>query len=96
MELVIIARFHAREGKEAAVAEAIAEVAAPTRAEAGCKYFGAYRSMRDPRTHFIVSRWTDEAAFERHTELAHTTKFLERIANLIDHPLDVSRTTQFA
>ena len=96
MEIVIIARFHAREGQEAAVASAISEVATPTKAEPGCKYYGAYSSTRDPRLHFIVSRWTDEAAFEAHAELPHTVRFLERVQPLIDHPLDIARTTQFA
>jgi quinol monooxygenase YgiN len=96
MELVIIARFHAREGMEAAVTAAITEVAAPTKAEPDCKYFGAYRSARDPRLHYIVSRWTDEAAFEHHAELSHTLDFLERVHPLIDHPLDVARAMQFA
>jgi len=96
MELVVVARFHAREGRETAVAQAIAEVAAPTKAEPGCRYYGAYRSKRDPRLFFIVSRWSGEAAFERHAELPHTVRFLECVEPLIDHPLDVSRTEQFA
>ncbi len=33
----------------------------------------------------------DEAAFEYHTELPHTVRFVERIEPLIDHPLDVTR-----
>ena len=36
MELFIFARFHAREGQEDAVAEALREVVAPSREEAGC------------------------------------------------------------
>jgi len=96
MELVIIARFRARQGQEASVAQAISEVALPTKAEPDCKYYGAYRSMREPALFFIVSRWSDEAAFERHAQLPHTVKFLERVEALIDHPLDISRTAQFA
>jgi len=96
MELVVVARFHAREGHEASVAAAIAEVATPTKAEPGCRYYGAYRSKRDPRLFFIVSRWISEAKFESHALLPHTVTFLERVQPLIDHPLDVSRTEQFA
>jgi quinol monooxygenase YgiN len=36
MELFIFARFHARPGHEATVAEALREVIAPTRGEPGC------------------------------------------------------------
>jgi hypothetical protein len=44
------------------------------------------------RAFWIHSRWTDDAAFEVHAELTNTLRFLDRIEQLIDHPLDVSRT----
>lgn len=92
MELFIFARFHAREGHEDDVAAAIRDVVGPTREEPGCLAIGAYRSTSDPRLFFIHSRWTDEAAFERHAKLAHTVRFLGRVQALIDHSLDVNRT----
>ncbi|HUK08803.1 MAG TPA: putative quinol monooxygenase [Stellaceae bacterium] len=92
MELVIFARFHAREGREDEVAAAIREVVPPTRAEAGCRSIEVYGSVRDPRLFYIHSRWIDEAAFEIHAELRHTVRFLEAVQPLIDHPLDVART----
>ena len=91
MELFIFARFHALDGKQDAVASALQEVVSSTRAEPGCRAIGAYRSTRDPRLFYIHSRWVDEAAFERHAELPHTVRFLERVQPLIDHPLDVTR-----
>jgi quinol monooxygenase YgiN len=91
MELFIVARFHAREGQEAAVAQAIALVVPQTRQEPGCAMIEAYRSIRDPRLHFIYSRWVDDAAFELHAELPHTVRFLAEIEPLIDHPLDIAR-----
>jgi quinol monooxygenase YgiN len=93
MELVIFARFHARAGEEAAVALAIREVLVPTSAEPGCVAIHSYRSIRDERLFFIHSRWVDEAAFERHAEEPHTQRFIARVAPLIDHPLDVQRTS---
>jgi quinol monooxygenase YgiN len=41
---------------------------------------------------YIHSRWTGEEAFETHAALPHTVRFLERVEQLIDHPLDVTRT----
>jgi quinol monooxygenase YgiN len=93
MELTIFARFHAREGQADAVASALADVVALSRAEPGCREIAAYRSMRDPLLFYIHSRWSDEAAFDRHAELPHTVQFLARIQPLIDHPLEVTRTT---
>ena len=94
MELFIFARFHARPGNENAVAEAILENLPPSRAEPGCLDIHAFRSIRDPLLFYIHSRWKDEAAFEEHAGLPHTVRLLERVQPLIDHPLDVARTTQ--
>ena len=95
-ELFIFARFHARAGEESAVDEAIRTVIPHSRAEAGCLSIQAFRSTRDARLFYIHSRWVDEAAFERHATLPHTVRFIERVQTLIDHPLDVTRSTAFA
>ena len=94
MEVFIFARFHARPGNEGAVAEALLDVLAPSREEPGCLSIHAFRSMRDPQLFYIYSRWKDEAAFDRHAGLPHTLRFVERVAPLIDHPLDVTRAGQ--
>jgi quinol monooxygenase YgiN len=96
MELFIFARFHAREGHEDAVSEALHEVVAPSREEAGCLGIHAFRSTRDPRLFYIHSCWTDEAAFDLHAELPHTVRFMERVEPLTDHPLDVTRAELIA
>ncbi|MGE5176143.1 MAG: putative quinol monooxygenase [Hyphomicrobiales bacterium] len=94
MELCIIARFHARAGLEEAVSEAMRVGMIPTKEEPGCLSIRHFRSVRDPRLFFIVSRFRDEAAFERHAELPHTVRFLEEVEPLIDHPFDIHRTEQ--
>jgi quinol monooxygenase YgiN len=93
MELFIFARFHAREGNEAAVAAALRDVVVPSRAEPGCLAINAFRSIRDPRLFYIHSRWIDGTAFDIHAELPHTLAFLRQVEALIDHPLEVTRTT---
>jgi quinol monooxygenase YgiN len=90
-ELAIFARFHARAGHEAAVAEALLEVLGPTQQEPGCLEIHAFRATRDPQLFWIHSRWVDEAAFDAHARLPHTVRFVARVEALIDHPLDVSR-----
>jgi quinol monooxygenase YgiN len=96
MELSIFARFHAREEQEDAVAAALREVTPASRAEAGCLFIEAYRSIRDPRLFHIHSRWVDEAAFELHAGLPHTVRFLGRVQTLVDQPLEVSRARPLA
>jgi quinol monooxygenase YgiN len=65
MEIHIFARFHARAGNETAIAEALAEVLAPTHDEPGCLGIQAFRSIRDSQLFYIHSRWINEEAFER-------------------------------
>jgi quinol monooxygenase YgiN len=96
MELYIFARFHAREGEEAAVAAALRNVIVPTRSEPGCLAIDAFRSIRDPSLFYLHSRWIDEAAFDIHAELPHTVAFLQRVEPRVDHPLEVTRTTLLA
>jgi quinol monooxygenase YgiN len=91
MELFIFARFHAREGKEAALAAVLRGQIRFARGEPGCLMIDAYGSTRDPRLFYIHSRWADDAAFEVHAELPNTVRFLDRVQPLIDHSLDVTR-----
>ena len=96
MELFIFSRFHASPGLESAVEEALRDVVGPSREEPGCLSINAFRSTRDPRLFYVHSRWIDEAAFDTHAELPHTVKFIERVASLIDHMVDVTRTELIA
>ncbi|HUI86079.1 MAG TPA: putative quinol monooxygenase [Nitrososphaerales archaeon] len=90
-ELFIIARFHAREGQEGAVAEALRSEVLSSRADPGCLSHEAYRSVRNPRLFFIESHWVDDAAFETHIGLPHTVQFAESIQLMIDHELEPIR-----
>lgn len=94
MELFIFARFRARAGNEATVADALRDVLAPSREETGCLSIHAFRSIRDPQLFYIHSRWKDEAAFDHHAGLPHTRRFIERVEALIDHALDITRAEQ--
>ena len=92
MELIIFARFHAREGKEAAVEAELRDAIARVRKEPGCLGMEVYRSVRDSRLFFLHSRWVNEAAFDKHVERPETNQFVDRVQPLIDHPFDVTRT----
>jgi quinol monooxygenase YgiN len=96
MALFLFARFHAREGNEGAVERALAKVVEPSREEVGCIEIHAYRSTHDSRLFYIHSRWKDEAAFEIHAVLPHTTHFIENIESLVDQPVEISRAHRIA
>ena len=91
MELFIFGRFHACPGDESAVENALRNVVAQSREDAGCLSIQAFRSARDSRLFYIHSRWVNEAAFDIHAGLPHTVRFIEQVQPLIDQPLDVTR-----
>jgi len=96
VERFVFVKLHAREGEEKAVEEAMWEVAAPSREEAGCLSFHLFRSVRDTCLFYIHSRWVDDAAFEKHSVLAHTERFLKKVDMLLDQPREATRTEMLA
>jgi quinol monooxygenase YgiN len=93
-ELYVFVRFHALPEREAAVEALLREILPPTRAEPGNLSIHAFHSVRDSHEFYIHSRWRDEAAFDVHSTLPHTRRFIESIGPLLDHELKVSRTLQ--
>jgi quinol monooxygenase YgiN len=49
-----------------------------------------------PRRSARSCRYRDEAAFELHATLSHTVRFIERVRDLIDNPLEVDRSYPIA
>ncbi|HEY4112689.1 MAG TPA: antibiotic biosynthesis monooxygenase [Rhizomicrobium sp.] len=95
MELHTFVRFHARQGNEEAVAQAMRDSADDVRGEEGCVFIEYHRGVRDPRMFYIHSCWKDEAAFQVHADLPHTVRFLDGVLPLLDHDLDLTRTRPF-
>ncbi len=93
-QLFVFGRFHAREGSEDALAEAVRKVIIASRQEAGCLGIHGFRSIRAPRFFYIHSRWVDEAAFDKHADLPHTVEFIKRVEQLTAQ-LDVTRAQMF-
>jgi quinol monooxygenase YgiN len=91
MEIFIFARFHARPAKAAALEQALSEVTTATRTEAGCLKIHAFRSTRDPQVFYIHSHWKDEAAFDIHSKLPHTVRFITQAEQLVDHEIQAQR-----
>ena len=96
MEQFVFVRLQARAGEESAVEEAMREVMGPTREEPGCLSFHLFRSVRETRLFYIHSKWADGAAFQKHAELPHTKRFLEKVDALLEEPRQVARTEMIA
>lgn len=76
MPFHFLVHFEPRPGMEAAFRAALLRVTEPTRAEAGCLSYHAFESVREPVAFAVHSEWVDEAAFETHSRMAHTVRFV--------------------
>jgi quinol monooxygenase YgiN len=94
--LHIFARFEPKPGNEQQVLEELKRVIEPTRAEPGCMRVNLFESTQEPRVWFIHSSWMDERAFDRHVDLPHTKRLVERCDELLVQPIRAARTTQIA
>src|SRR5438046_1453188 len=64
------------EPTKAAFREQLLRVIEPSGQEPGCLRMDVFESVRQPYVFAIHSEWTDEAAFELHSSLSHTTHFI--------------------
>jgi quinol monooxygenase YgiN len=70
-------------GKAAEFREELLRVVELTRQEKGCVSIYAYESVREPTAFGIYSEWVDEAAFNLHTRMPHTVRFISAAEQLL-------------
>jgi quinol monooxygenase YgiN len=80
MAYVVCAHWRAKEDREGRLAEVIAEMAPPSRAEPGNRFYQAHRSPEDPRLFFLYEQYDDEAAYEAHMSSEHFTRLVKQEA----------------
>ena len=71
MAYVVTAKWTAKEGEEQAVAEAVRNLAGPSRAEPGILVYQAHRDPGDPRVFFFYEQYTDPDAYQAHLASEH-------------------------
>jgi len=75
MPFVLSVKWTAKAGEEAAVEQALRQLAEPTRAEPGCLMWQPHRDPDDPRVFFIYEQYADRAAYEAHGAAEHFERF---------------------
>ena len=84
--------FEPLPGMETAFRQELLRVAEASRAEPGCLAIHVFESLREPFVFAIHSQWADEAAFELHSQLPHTVRFLRAAEKLLNHPVQGLRS----
>ena len=70
-----------------------AELAAASKAEAGCVFYHSVQSGADPREHVFMECWKDQEAIDIHNATEHFTRIVPQFAALFDGPEDVKLYT---
>jgi quinol monooxygenase YgiN len=79
-----IARINTLAGQEDAVAAALKELVAPSRAEEGCILYDACRMVEDRTQLLVLEEWASEEALEAHMKTPHFRGFLAKIGEALD------------
>ena len=71
MAYVVTAKWTSKEGEEEAVAEAVRNLLAPSRAEPGILFCQPHRDPENPRVSFFYEQYSDPTAYEAHVASDH-------------------------
>lgn len=96
-QVELIVEILAKKGREAELREAVLELAGETHAESpGPVRFDLGEDPADARKFSGHEIWASQADLDRHAELVHTRRFLERARQLVEDPEQVLRVTRWA
>lgn len=87
--LTVIARLHAKPGKEAALRRALLDLIAPTRREAGCLSYDLHESITEPGLFFFYESWKNEEALSLHFQTSHILELQKKSGELLAEPLEL-------
>lgn len=92
----MVAQLEARPGKEAELKAALAGLAAPTRAVAGCVAWELYDDPQNPARFLTVELWADGAALAVHMDTPHVRAVAVQADALLAVPPDIRSLRQIA
>ncbi|MBM3474539.1 MAG: antibiotic biosynthesis monooxygenase [Armatimonadetes bacterium] len=82
----LIARLQVKPGQEEFVAEALKELAGPSRAEAGCIRYEPCRAKEDPAALLVLEEWESQEALDAHMATPHFQAFVGKIGEALAGP----------
>jgi|ERR1041384_1452149 quinol monooxygenase YgiN len=89
-QVTVLARVHARAGKEAEVQRLLRALVAPSRAEAGCLNYDLHQSVDDPTEFMFYENWTSRAALDAHLDMPYLNEFDALAEDLLAEPVEIT------
>ncbi|PYS89051.1 MAG: antibiotic biosynthesis monooxygenase [Acidobacteria bacterium] len=88
--VTVLARVHARVGREAEVRGLLLTLVAPSRAEAGCINYDLHQSADDPTEFMFYENWTRRAALDAHLDMPYLNEFDALAEELLAEPVEIT------
>jgi len=79
-EIVCVAQFTAKEGKEEELLEALHALISPTRSEKGNIRYELNQAIDAPRTIIFIEKYASREAFDYHCERPYITAFFDNVS----------------
>ena len=83
-EVVCIAEFISKDGKELELRDHLQGLIAPTRAEAGCLSYALHLAVDCDKTYTMIERFKSKADFDLHNQQDYLQRFVRIAPDLTD------------
>jgi len=85
-EVVVVAHFTARPGKEGELLHVLHSLLEPTRKEPGCIRYELNQQVDNPGAFTFAEKFVNREAFEAHGRTPHVLRFRQQAGSLIESP----------
>lgn len=87
--VTVMAKVHAKKGKENELRELLLSLIDPTRGEAACINYDLHESVKDPGLFLFYENWISAAGLGQHFETPHVKEALKKAEALLAEPLEI-------
>lgn len=79
-EVVCIARFTAKSGKQNQLLRSLHQLMEPTHKEKGCIRYELNQQIDNPRVITLVEKWSNRKIFDKHCAMPYITNYFKHVA----------------
>jgi quinol monooxygenase YgiN len=89
-KVTVVASIKAKPGMEDKVREAVMNLVAPTRKEAGCITYDLHVSIDDKGRLMLYENWVSKKDLDEHLEMPYLKDFLGKSGDLLAEPVEIA------